>query len=274
MRLTYFCAATGQLRTARSGQLVVPVVALVGDLTIHPINAPTPEFVPLEILSEAPDRWDGMPVCLGHPVDARGRQISASTPAVLERYGLGTIAHARIDNGRLCADLVIDEAKAARLGANRLLDRLRAGEHVECSVGCFVQTANEGGRVVWKTIIPNHVALLESSRGACSVSAGCGTHQRAAEVAHLQEITTMADIYSNPPDPYAAGLAKLRQQDHPSPVMSKADQLADMDAFRRDVIDVATTSQASALAPATSDVYLKPPDGYALAIERMRKENR
>jgi hypothetical protein len=200
--LIYLRAETGDLRIA-GGALVVPVVALVGNIVLHAVNSPQPELVPLAAIAAAPHQWNQKPVCLGHPTQ-NGKQVSASDPRMLEAHGFGAIANARIDSGKLCADLHIDEAKAQRIGAGRVLARFRAGEKVEVSVGCFVQTAAESGQhngkpyaAVWKTIIPDHIAVLEHSVGACSCTDGCGTYQRAAEYVAIT-------------DSYGPAIARLR----------------------------------------------------------------
>jgi hypothetical protein len=166
--------------------LIVPVVALVGDLVIHAVNAASSELVPLATLSKAPHEWAHKPVVFGHP-KKDGVQISANDPTVLERHGLGTVANPRIENGKLCVDAVLDEARVELLGGAKFLQSLRDGVPCEVSVGCFVETSiragEQGGRAykaVWESLQPDHLALLAASRGACNISDGCGTH-RAAE---------------------------------------------------------------------------------------------
>ena len=199
--LVYLRATAGHLRTAR-GKLIVPVVALV-ESVIHAMNSPVPEFVPYSTLVAAPHEWIGKPVMLGHPT-ANGRQISAAEQHVLETHAFGQIQHARTEDRKLLMDIHIDEQKARRIGAGRLLERLRAGEQCEVSIGAFVRTTPEVGtfngkrfEAVWTSLIPDHLALLEHQRGACSCQDGCGTYQRAAE-SYI------------PPDPYAPALAQLR----------------------------------------------------------------
>ncbi|MCR4301806.1 MAG: hypothetical protein NUV51_09365 [Sulfuricaulis sp.] len=188
--LRHLQGTTGQVRTALDYQgrptLVVPVVALVGDLVIHAVNSSVAELVPITTLSRAPNEWDGKPVVWGHPVKD-GRQISANSPEVLERHGLGTVSKPRIEKNKLCLDAMIDEGRAEQIGGAKFLESLRAGTPCEVSVGCFVQTelraGEHGGRkfsAVWSMLQPDHIAMLANSKGACSISDGCGAH-RAAE---------------------------------------------------------------------------------------------
>jgi hypothetical protein len=204
-QLVHLRAKTGHPRTTH-GELVVPVVALLGDHVLQAINATGPEFVPLSTLAAAPHEWNGKPVVLGHPTQ-NGRQISANSARILDERGLGRIANARIERGRLCADLHIDEARARHLAPD-LLMRLRAGEPVEVSVGAFVGTVAQSGthngktyQAVWTTVTPDHLAFVP--RGACSCSDGCGTYQRAAEL-HRED-----DMFT-PRNPYEHAAQQLR----------------------------------------------------------------
>lgn len=198
---------TGQARAAldHAGRpvLSVPVVALVGDLVIHAVNSEKPELVPVATLSRAPHEWAQKPVVLGHPKDARGRQISANSPAVLERHAFGTVSNPRVEKNKLCVDALIDEARAEKLGGAKFLQALRDGVPQEVSVGCFVSVVNrageQGGRrfaAVWENLQPDHLAFLvdsdalgtRGSRGACSIQDGCGTARYAEDHSMTPEL--------------------------------------------------------------------------------------
>lgn len=185
--------ATGAIRTAaynNRDHLVVPAVALMQGV-IWPVNAQTPEFVPLSVLRQAPQGWNGRPCVGDHP--ARGRAlISANEPAVLEAESFGQIFNTRIVDDRLVVEAWLDPEKAMRVGkaAVRVLERVRAGEPVEVSVGAFVtvemvdgQYQGKAFKAKWTSLVPDHLALLpEGTRGACSVAMGCGM-PRAAKAA-------------------------------------------------------------------------------------------
>jgi hypothetical protein len=182
-------ATAGHIREAHfAGRrtLVVPIVGLVGDIVVHCVNSRDPEFIPLATLRQDVHAWNDKPLTLNHPRE-NGAVVSASTPGAVERFGIGTVSRARVEAGKLLLDGHLDVARAEHLGASRLLDRLRAGEVVDVSIGATVQTVAESGvhqgkryEATWKTLSPDHVSILEHSRGACAVSDGCGT--RAAEV--------------------------------------------------------------------------------------------
>jgi hypothetical protein len=185
-------AATGQIRTAMfedREHVVVPVVALVEGV-LFPVNAETPELVLASEFSKTPQGWDGRPVMPDHPSDDR-RRISANDPKTLERLAFGKVFHTKADGKRLCMEAWLDPARAARIGAQDVIDRIRAGKMIEVSVGCFVMAEDASGhyngqpyKAIWREIVPDHLALLpEGTLGACSNKMGCGT-PRAAMV-HL-----------------------------------------------------------------------------------------
>lgn len=181
--LRAYLAATVPKVTTLDGRetLLVPVVALVANATIHAINAPTPEYVPAHVLAANPSAWNGKPAMLGHP-QQHGIQCSADAAGKRAAQQIGVITNARMDANKLRMDLQIDAARLQQLDAP-LLQRLRLGEHVEVSVGAFVQTSEHAGVVSWASVDPDHLALLAHACGACSVAAGCGTRAaRAAQV--------------------------------------------------------------------------------------------
>jgi hypothetical protein len=78
------------------------------------------------------------------------------------------------------------------------------------------------------------------------------------------------------PDPYEPDITRRRAADPDyarriAEHADDADNLAAMAAFRHDVLATAATSRAAAAAPATSTVHREPPDGYALALERLKE---
>ena len=205
--------------------LVVPVVMLQ-ESVIHAVNAPTPEFVPLASLSATPHHWNDKPLMLGHPI-RDGQQISANDPAVLEAKSLGCIRNARMKGRKLVCEAWVDIAKAVKLGATKLLDRLRNAEPVEVSVGAFVTTHQRKGihngksyDAEWLQIVPDHLALLPESVGACSIAMGCGANRAAEQTRTLEEWLQYYDLKlapnnqprPTPPDPYALALAEKEKR--------------------------------------------------------------
>lgn len=161
--------------------IVVPVVALVGNSVVRPMNSRGPEFVPAEELSVAPSGWDGRPVVPDHP---EGGTASANTPANLEAMRFGNLFNTKFEDGKLKTEAWLDTAKARELGGDalRVVERVQDGEMVEVSVGAWVSaeahTGEHNGEAfssVWRDVVPDHLAMLpEGTQGACSVDMGCG----------------------------------------------------------------------------------------------------
>ncbi|MBE3071703.1 MAG: DUF2213 domain-containing protein [Acidobacteria bacterium] len=251
-RFVSLLGTAGHIRSATyQGQpvLVVPVVALVSGV-LRAMNAPCAEFVPVATLAAAPQSWNGRPVMLGHP-GRNGQQISANDPEVLEAHSFGTIFNARVEGAKLLLDAYLEPTKAERIGAGRLLQRLRAGEIVNVSVGAFVTTratpgASHNGKpyeAEWISMSPDHIAILEHSVGACSTFDGCGTRAaegvKKTEAEWRQHFAEKLGCGTNEvPDGYAAHL--------PRPPCPRDD-------------------------PAYQP-FGEPADGYTLALDRAKKE--
>jgi hypothetical protein len=168
--------------------VVLPVVALVEGV-IHASNSATPELVLAEEFGKVPQGWDGRPVMMNHP-EMGGAKVSANSPAVLERWQIGTVFHSRVKDKRLLMEAYLDPARVEAVGteAVALLEKARAGELVEVSVGVFVASEEAAGEFnglrfvgIWRDIVPDHLALLpEGAVGACNVDMGCGTPRAAS----------------------------------------------------------------------------------------------
>ena len=181
--------AETRLETFRGAQhLVAPIVLLVGDAVIHPVNAPTPELVPSSVLAVAPSGWDGRPAMAGDHPQIDGAMVSANSPVVLERMSVGQLFNTAFRDNRLVSEVWLDLLRADRVEhARAIVARIRAGDPVEISVGAFVVAEARDGESnghaygsIWQDLVPDHVALLrEGLTGACSVAMGCGTPRAA-----------------------------------------------------------------------------------------------
>ncbi len=161
--------------------LVVPVVLMVGDIVVYPMHTEGGEFVPAEVLAEAPKQWDGRPVVPDHP---EGGTASANEPKVLETQRFGVLFNSLFEDGRLKAQAWIDPVRAAEVGPDAVdvVERLQRGEVIEISVGAWVTLMHKTGsadgrkfRHQWTNVASDHLAMLpRGDTGACSVDAGCG----------------------------------------------------------------------------------------------------
>jgi uncharacterized protein DUF2213 len=156
--------------------IVAPCVALVP----HVLND---DLVTLEAVANTYQAWNGRPAVLNHPLDADGLPTSANDPSVLAHSGVGYVWNADINDNRLRVQVWLDVGKCVALGgdARRVLDAVKAGDHIEVSTGYWAtMRARRGvhrGRAYNSTtelIIPDHLAMLPNALGACSWGDGCG----------------------------------------------------------------------------------------------------
>lgn len=153
--------------------IVVPVVMIV-DGVLNDALVTQAEY------GKFPDAWNGIPVPVGHPQE-NGGYVSACRPDIIER-SLGVVFNARCDDGKLKAEMWIDEGKAQRADHGDLLNAMESGALLEVSTGYFADDDPTPGEfngasysVVHRNIRPDHLALLPGEIGACSVADGCGT---------------------------------------------------------------------------------------------------
>ena len=192
MRQLHLLGATGKHRVEMYNgreHLVVPVVALIEGV-IHPVNAPTKEYVSQAVLARAAHTWNGRHVVWGHPAKD-GIQVSANDPRILESHGIGQVFYPKMDGRKLVCEAWIDTAKALKVGAGELVKKILADEMCEVSVGAQVATDNAPGdfegvkfAASWRETHGDHLAFLPKGVGACSIEMGCGGN-RAAQQWHL-----------------------------------------------------------------------------------------
>lgn len=161
---------------------VVPVIALV-ETVLQGLNAAQPEFAPADEFAKFPVSWDGRPVTLDHP-RSNGVLCSANDPAILEAYQIGFLANTHRDGDKLKSEAWIDMSLIAAMGddAVEMMDRINTGEEfVEVSTGLFTDVVKTNGvfngasyKLEWQGVVPDHLAFLPNSIGACSVADGCG----------------------------------------------------------------------------------------------------
>ena len=154
--------------------LVVPLVMIVEGV----LNG---AFVPAEEFGKFPDSWNGRPVPVLHP-EENGRPVSANRPDIIQRNTIGSIFNTHVEDKKLKAEAWLDVEKARRLGHGSVIDVLSQGAVMEISTGYFAEAVEFVGVYNGKehkfkhmNIVPDHLALLPSEIGACSIEDGCGT---------------------------------------------------------------------------------------------------
>src|SRR5690606_32500277 len=71
--------------------LVAPLTMLVPGVLN---GSQGPLFYPPQEVIKNPLSWNGMPIVVNHPVDGAGNPVSARSPEVLRKYGIGTVFNA------------------------------------------------------------------------------------------------------------------------------------------------------------------------------------
>jgi hypothetical protein len=155
--------------------LIVPVVMMV-DGVHHGSGGPILHLH--EYFGSNPESWNGVPVTAGHP-EENGQFLSVNQ-AQQDQWVVGHVNNARVENGKLKADVWINQTKA--IGVNpEVLNYILEGRRLEVSTGVFTQDENKTGEwegenyeAVSVRYQPDHLALLPGEEGACNWSDGCG----------------------------------------------------------------------------------------------------
>jgi hypothetical protein len=236
--------------------LVVPVVALVEGV-VHAMNATEPEFVAAAQFTKQPAGWNGRPIFEGHPM-REGAPVSGNIPEVLAKQRVGLVFNAKSKSGKLMMEAWLDTARCASI-APRLLERAKAGDPIEISVGAFVETDDSTGtwqgkkyRGAWKDLMPDHLALLpEGTEGACSRQMGCGVRAASQwqdpEALMNEDFKTLRDVPQAERDKLAdgdfAGPNRSFPVAEPADVAAAASALGrakgDRNAIKRKIVSIA-----------------------------------
>lgn len=162
--------------------VVVPVVMLVEGV-IQGALAEVPELALASEFGSNPTAWNGCPVPVTHPQRA-GVYVSAGNPNVWGAEVIGFLFNTGLQDKSLCSEIWINRTWAEESGFDDVLNALEGGEVMEVSTGLFanvveVQGVHDGETYggVWTNVVPDHLALLPNSIGACSVEMGAGTNR-------------------------------------------------------------------------------------------------
>lgn len=126
--------------------------------------------------------WNGVPIVLRHPYK-NGQPITARQPSVLNAVGMGTVLNARMEDGKLRADLWFDIENSKKVDAETF-KRIENGQVEELSTGLFAQSKETepsefGGKsysLMAINLKADHLAILPDEIGACSINDGCGVN--------------------------------------------------------------------------------------------------
>ena len=162
---------------------VIPVIAMVEGVRIG-ANSQGAELGLASEFGKMPVTWNSKPVVLNHP-KIGNNYVSANTPDILEEYFLGSIMNTKLVDNKLHMEAWLNTSLADKNDEFKaMFDRVLSGEVVEISVGMYVDAEESSGtyngetyEYVWRNVLPDHLALLSTEIGACSVANGCGTNR-------------------------------------------------------------------------------------------------
>ncbi len=177
---------TSQINTTATAKViggvayqVYPVIMLVEG--VHHGLGSDPVYYPPKVLEASTNHWNNMPVTIHHPVDASGAHVMCNTDGTIRmEWEVGKVANVKWNGGKLKADLMINVTQV-NSKQPELLQFLQNGGMLEVSTGLLA--TDDGTAGTWNgedfsatitEIIPDHLALLPNSTGACSWNDGCG----------------------------------------------------------------------------------------------------
>lgn len=159
--------------------LVAPVVALVEGV-IWSGNSSEPSLALADEFAPTPAAWDGRPVTVDHP-QLNGQFVSANLPEIWDTVVIGQMFNSERDDDRLLSEIWLDIAKAEELGFIEVVENFRNNIMMEVSTGLFASSEEQTGELdgerffnVWRDVLPDHLAILPDTIGACSIEDGCG----------------------------------------------------------------------------------------------------
>jgi len=158
---------------------VYPVVMLLPG--VHQGAIGPPVYYPAETIAKSAHLWAGVAATIFHPVNAQGDYcLLASSPANRQEWAIGDIDSPFSKIGKLIGKIRLDVVKTNQKYPG-LIEALDAGEPMDVSTGLLAtddgRPGQWGGKKYAATIteiIPDHLALLPGSQGACSWNDGCG----------------------------------------------------------------------------------------------------
>lgn len=177
--------------------LIVPTVALLGDIVVSGLHAEFPELVPASELAFSLPSWAGRPVIPDHPPDGD----SANTPDRLDNLQYGQIFFPEFSDNRLRFEIWLSRSRAENVGTTWVLEELEAGNMVEISIGASIELERVSGTNaagdyyggIWRNICGDHIAVgLGGGRGACNLDMGCGALRFMSE-SEMLEVQNMAN---------------------------------------------------------------------------------
>lgn len=134
-------------------------------------------------ISKSVASWNHKPLTVGHP-QLGGQYVSGCLPETIDQYSVGMVLNAKWNKSRkkLQAEAWFEETRLDVVpGGNRIKEALTKQEPMEVSTGLFVDnelaSGNYEGREYRgraRNFRPDHLAMIASGVGACSIKDGAG----------------------------------------------------------------------------------------------------
>jgi hypothetical protein len=169
------------------------------------MNSEKPELCLAEEFGRFFVGWNGRPLVMNHPV-VNGTPVCANQPEILEEYQIGIVFNASVPGKKLVVEAWVDNERASSLNdaSAEALARMQAGDIVEVSTGLYTGVEDQEGTYngeqyfgVWRDIVPDHLAILESGLvGACSIADGCGTNRMNTMAKRVNSVNDAWRVFS------------------------------------------------------------------------------
>lgn len=186
-------ASTLRVESLREQEYAVTPAIILVEGTLQGALAEAPELALASEFGKIPQAWNGRPVVVNHP--RRDDQfVAAGQPDVWEQEVIGWVFNARIEDSKLKCELWTNKAWMEASGYTELKDNVESATTMEVSTGLFADIEQVEGiwngenySGIWRNVVPDHLAILTDSPGACSVADGCGTARTNQSVQPNQE---------------------------------------------------------------------------------------
>lgn len=177
--------------------LTAPVVMMVEG--VHR-GSHGPLFHSATELSKSTAAWEGMPVVINHPQDEAGNYISANS---VQEKVVGYVCEPKMEGKKLKAKIRVNVDKTS-VASPTTIAALKANKVLEVSIGVFTDEIKEDGEWNGETYTarainhkPDHLAILPTDQGACSVSDGCGIRVNKLQTNNIGGMTNEEIIMKN-----------------------------------------------------------------------------
>jgi hypothetical protein len=135
--------------------------------------------------------WNAKPITINHPETSDGTKVSGASPESLEKHAVGMVLNTKYDKRkkRLVAEAWFEIDRLNKVpGAEIVQAALHANEKLEVSTGLYIDAQPLQGTFANNEYVakatnyrPDHLAIILSGEGACSLKDGAGLLVNKAE---------------------------------------------------------------------------------------------